>query len=265
MSTSKETLKQNMIAWYPFDDTNDVGRDASGHGNTAVAIGARRPVVQTVRGRKAAVFHGGEYGSSYLELPVDLLTDVSDNSGFTVSTWVCCSKSISVWERIFDFGRNMHGPYLFLTRSVRGVCFAGTDLFADANLASPLDEWVHVAMTVTGTEGGTLSSAGPRVYFNGELVADGFISQTSSGTYKKLREWFATLDNNDNYCRNYIGHSQFMRSPISASTTGRSPSTRSPRSCASPSRKRTFCAWPKINTCPLPPKSSPTTSICPPA
>ncbi len=213
MSTSKETLKQNMIAWYPFDDTNDVGRDASGHGNTAVAIGARRPVVQTVRGRKAAVFHGGEYGSSYLELPVDLLTDVSDNSGFTVSTWVCCSKSISVWERIFDFGRNMHGPYLFLTRSVRGVCFAGTDLFADANLASPLDEWVHVAMTVTGTEGGTLSSAGPRVYFNGELVADGFISQTSSGTYKKLREWFATLDNNDNYCRNYIGHSQFMADP----------------------------------------------------
>ncbi len=213
MSTSKDVLTKNMIAWYPFDDTQDVGKDASGNGNAAIAIGAGRPVVQDVRGRKAAVFQGGEYGSSYLELPIDLLSDVSDDTGFTVSTWICCNKAVNVWERIFDFGHNIHGPYLFLTRSMRGVCFAGTDLFADANLACPLDEWVHVAMTVTGTKGGTLSSAGPRVYLNGELVADGFISQTSSGTYKKLREWFATLDDNDNYCHNYIGHSQFMADP----------------------------------------------------
>ena len=213
MPTSKDSLTQNMIAWYPFDDTQDVGRDTSGNGNAAMAIGARRPVVQEVKGRKAAVFQGGEYGSSYLELPVDLLADVSDDTGFTVSTWICCNKAVNVWERIFDFGRNIHGPYLFLTRSMRGVCFAGTDLFADANLACPLDEWVHVAMTVTGTEGGTLSSAGPRVYLNGELVADGYISQTSSGTYKKLREWFGTLNDTDNYCHNYIGHSQFMADP----------------------------------------------------
>ena len=213
MSTTNNACNENMIAWYPFDDTYDVGRDASGRGNTAVAIGTRRPAVQEVKGRKAAVFQGGEYGSSYLELPFDLLTDVNDNTGFTVSTWIYSSKAVNVWERIFDFGKNIHGPYLFLTRSIRGVCFAGTDLFADANLAFPLGEWVHVAMTVTGTQGGTLSSAGPRVYLNGELVADGFISQTSSGTYKKFREWFATLEDTDNYCHNYIGHSQFMADP----------------------------------------------------
>lgn len=213
MSTTNNSRNENMIAWYPFDDTSDVGRDASGRGNTAMAIGTRRPEVQEVKGRKAAVFQGGEYGSSYLELPFDLLTDVNDNTGFTVSTWIYSSKAVNVWERIFDFGKNIHGPYLFLTRSIRGVCFAGTDLFADANLAFPLGEWVHVAMTVTGTKGGTLSSAGPRVYLNGELVADGFISQTSSGTYKKFREWFATLEDTDNYCHNYIGHSQFMADP----------------------------------------------------
>lgn len=213
MSTKNNALNENMIAWYPFDDIQDVGKDASGRGNTAMAIGTRRPQVQEVKGRRAAVFEGGEYGSSYLELPFDLLNDVSDYTGFTVSAWIYSSKAVNVWERIFDFGKNIHGPYLFLTRSIRGVCFAGTDLFADANLAFPLDEWVHVAMTVTGTEGGTLSSAGPRVYLNGELVADGFISQTSSGTYKKLREWFATLEDTDNYCHNYIGHSQFMADP----------------------------------------------------
>ena len=64
-------------------------------------------------------------------------------------------------------------------------------------------------MTVTGTKGGSLSSAGPRIYLNGELMVDGFISQTSSGTYKMLREWFKTLDDPSNYSHNYIGHSQF--------------------------------------------------------
>lgn len=213
MSTRNGSQNENLIAWYPFDDTQEVGKDASGRGNTAIAIGARRPAVQEVKGRKAAVFNGGEYGSSYLELPYGLLTDVSDDTGFTVSTWIYSGKAVNVWERIFDFGKNIHGPYIFLTRAMRGVCFAGTDLFADANLAFPLDEWLHVAMTITGTKGGTLSSAGPRVYLNGELVADGYISQTSSGTYKIFREWFATLDDPDNYSRNYIGHSQFMADP----------------------------------------------------
>ena len=66
MSTTNNACNENMIAWYPFDDTYDVGRDASGRGNTAVAIGTRRPAVQEVKGRKAAVFQGGEDGSSYL-------------------------------------------------------------------------------------------------------------------------------------------------------------------------------------------------------
>lgn len=205
---SKEKC-ENLIAWYPFDDASDVGKDASGKGNTAVAKGARKPVVAEVAGRKAAVFKGGEFGISYLELPAELMKGVGDSTGFSVSAWVCPDPAANVWERIFDFGNGVPGPYLFLTRFLRGVCFAGSDLFADANTNCEVGEWIHIAMTVTGTQGGTLSSAGPRIYLNGELVADGFISQTSSGTYKKLREWFATLENPSNYAKNYIGHSQF--------------------------------------------------------
>ncbi|HEX3077504.1 MAG TPA: alpha-L-arabinofuranosidase C-terminal domain-containing protein, partial [Lachnospiraceae bacterium] len=64
-------------------------------------------------------------------------------------------------------------------------------------------------MTVTGTKSGTLSSAGPRIYVNGEIACDGLISQTSSGTYAKLRSWFATFNDTSNYCNNMIGASQY--------------------------------------------------------
>lgn len=70
-------------------------------------------------------------------------------------------------------------------------------------------------MSVKGTEGGTLSSAGPVIYVNGEIVADGSISQTSSGTYKQLRNWFETFSEEKNYSNNYIGRSQHVLIPIS--------------------------------------------------
>lgn len=141
------------------------------------------------------------------------MESVSDANGLTVSTWVCGDTAANVWERIFDFGKGETGPYVFLTRFMRGDCFNSQDIAADAGKAIPNGEWTHVAMTVTGTQGGTQSSAGPRIYVNGELVADGFISQTSSGTYKQLREWLATLDQPENYQNCYIGHSQFGADP----------------------------------------------------
>ena len=205
----KISLEKQMIAWYPFDDCKNAGKDSSGKHRDAKAMGTRQPEIQEVNGRKAAVFHGGEFGASYFRLPEDILQGVSDETGLTVSAWICGNPAVNVWERIFDFGKGQGGPYLFLTRFFRGVCFNGADLSADAGSGSPVGEWVHIAMTVTGTRGGSFSSAGPRVYVNGELAADGFISQTSSGTYKMLREWFSTLEDTQNYSNNYIGHSQF--------------------------------------------------------
>ena len=209
MSDKKTLAEKNIIAWYSFDDENDVGKDCSGNNNSAVACGIRAPKIEEVNGRKAVHIFGGEYGTSYLELPKDLLKGVSDDNGLTISAWVCGDRSVNVWERIFDFGKGSHGPYIFLNRYLRGVCFAGSDLAADASKPCPVGEWQHIAMTVTGTKGGSLSSAGPRVYINGELVADGFISQTSSGMYKAYRAWLETFSNAENYEHNYIGHSQF--------------------------------------------------------
>ena len=202
-------MSKNMIAWYPFDDAKAIGKDISGNNQTATACGKRMPQVKEINGRMAAHFEGGEYDASYLELPKDILKGVGDNSGLTISTWVCADRAKNVWERLFDFGKGATGPYLFLTRFLRGVCFNGSDIAADAGKSCPVGEWQHIAMTVTGTKGGSLSSAGPRVYINGELIADGFISQTSSGTYKAYRAWLATFEDMANYEHNYIGHSQF--------------------------------------------------------
>src|SRR5690606_11146865 len=44
----------------------------------------------------------------------------------------------------------------------------------------------------------------------GEIVADGLISQTSSGAYKQLRNWFETFSEEKNYSNNYIGRSQHV-------------------------------------------------------
>ncbi len=204
-----ETVDKRMIAWYAFDDADNIGKDCSGNGNDAAASGARAPKVEEVCGRKAAHFYGGEYGVSYMELPKNILKDVNDNTGLTISAWVCADRGRSNWERIIDFGKGQSGPYIFLTRFMRGVCFAGGDIAADARKQCPTGEWQHIAMTVTGTKGGSLSSAGPRIYINGELVMDGFISQTSSGTYKAYWAWLATLEDSSNYENNYIGRSQF--------------------------------------------------------
>ena len=211
MSTTN-SLTKNLIACYPFDDAENVGKDTSGNGNNATALGTKAPYIQERSGRNAVVLCGGNSGTSYLELPKNILERVSDSGGITISTWVCPDKVVNIWERIFDFGQ-VGGPYLFLNRTLRGVCFAGSDIAADAFYTLPVGEWSHIAMTVTGTKDGSLSSAGPRIYVNGDLVADGFISQTSSGTYKKFREWFATLEKNENYQNNFIGHSQFDVDP----------------------------------------------------
>ncbi|WP_046173455.1 alpha-L-arabinofuranosidase C-terminal domain-containing protein [Domibacillus indicus] len=202
------SFTDRMAARYSFDDPGYVGKDSSGNGRDAAAEGSKKPVIKTVGGRAAVTLAGGKNGTSYVTLPAGLLADINDHTGMTVSSWVYLRKGTNVWERIFDFGKGPGGPYVFLTRNLRGVCFMDSDLTADAGRTFSSGEWIHVAMSVAGTKGGTLSSAGPVIYVNGEVAGDGSISQTSSGTYKRLRSWFDTFSDSANYSRNYIGKSQ---------------------------------------------------------
>ncbi|OLS33828.1 alpha-L-arabinofuranosidase C-terminal domain-containing protein [Bacillus sp. MRMR6] len=202
------SFKDHIITHYKFNEPDHVGKDSSESGHHATPEGTTKPIVETIGGTTAVTLAGGKNGTSYIKLPTGLFKEINDHSGITVSTWVYLKKGTNVWERIFDFGKGPTGPYLFLTRNIRGTCFSGADLVADAGRTFSSGEWFHVAMSVRGTKGGTLSSAGPVVYVNGEAVADGSISQTSSGTYAKLRQWFETFAEPDNYNNNYIGRSQ---------------------------------------------------------
>lgn len=207
MSTS---YQENMIARYPFNDASNIGKDISGNHNDAMPMGSNAPIITAVDGRNAVSLSGGPNGSSYLELPKDIFSKINDNTGITIATWVNYNPSGNVWERIIDCGKGQTGPYLFLTRELRGVCFNGEDIVSDPVKTNPAGEWRHIAMTVTPTKSGTVGNAGPMIYINGEVAHDGKISQTTSGLYGKLREWFSTLENPDNYCCNYIGRSQYQ-------------------------------------------------------
>lgn len=202
-------MSKRLIAHYKFNDANNVGKDYSGNGMDGAVLGTKPPVVEDVAGRKAAVFAGGAHGTSYVKLPENLLSSVSDAAGFTMTAWVNLSKSNGVWERIIDFGKGPTGPYIFLTRNFRGVAFSNGDLAADPAKGQPNNQWIHIAFTISGTQGGTLSSAGPMIYVNGEVASDGSISQTSSGNYGKLRQFFETFKDPSNYVNNFIGLSQY--------------------------------------------------------
>lgn len=206
---SQTSYQDSIAANYKFDDANDLGKDSSGNAMHAVPMGTTLPEIKEIAGRNAVYLAGGTSGTSYLNLPSNVLKDISDNDGITLTTWVYCEHAASVWERIFDFGKQVSGPYLFLTRGCRGVCFAGEDIYADAAKALPNGQWIHIALTVSGTKQGTLSSAGPILYINGEVAADGSISQTTSGLYAKFRNWFSTFEDKDNYVNNHIGKSKF--------------------------------------------------------
>lgn len=202
-------MKKKLIAHYKFSNQTNIALDYSGNNMNGIALGTNPPEIKEIGGRMAAVFSGGAHKTSYIKLPENLLSDVSDMTGFTMTAWINLSGIHSVWERIIDLGKGPGGPYIFLTRNLRGVAFAGSDLAADPAKALPNGQWIHIAFTISGTKGGTLSSAGPIIYINGEIASDGSISQTSSGNYGKLRQFFETFKEPSNYKNNFIGLSQY--------------------------------------------------------
>ncbi len=203
-------LAERLLAHYPFDEIDYIGKDISGNHQDLAPLGLQLPEIKTIQHRTGVYLYGGNNGTSYLKLPKHVLQGTSDDDGLTVSTWVYLERGENMWERLFDFGHGQAGPYLFLTRHFRGVCFNGQDVVADPGYAFSEGEWLHVVLSIHPTRRGKESKAGPVVYVNGEAVADGLVSQTSSGTYKALREWFDTLEQPNVYTENFIGKSQFF-------------------------------------------------------
>ncbi len=50
MGENKKAMDKNLLAWYPFDDAKEIGKDISGNGNTATPMGKNVPKVEKING-----------------------------------------------------------------------------------------------------------------------------------------------------------------------------------------------------------------------
>ena len=174
--------------------------------------GDKRPTLEFQGDIQGVRFHGGPSGTSYADFTPGEDFRITDQSGMTFSTWVYFDKGQSIWERLLDIGASTEGPYMFLTRKARGVCFAGEDIATEYYATIPDHEWLHLAITIDGTKGGTNTYAGPKIYLNGSCVADGAATQTASGRYGSIRNFFTKFEEAEEM--NWkLGRSSFQDDP----------------------------------------------------
>lgn len=133
-----------------FDEASGTtAADTTGNGHTGTLVGG---ATHAVGKRGNAVSLDGATG--YISLPDDIVADVSD---FTIAAWVNWTRATR-WARVFDFGAGT-GRYMFLTPMGSGgvVRFAITtngphgERRLDGTAALPVNEWAHVAVTLSGT------------------------------------------------------------------------------------------------------------------
>ncbi|KAK7954325.1 hypothetical protein PG988_015019 [Apiospora saccharicola] len=136
----------------------------------------------------------------YVTLPQETINQLRD---FTFATWVNLASN-QTWTRLFDFGKDtavnmfltpradtsQHAPRFAIT-----IGGSGQEQQINGETAIPVNEWVHIAVTLEGTSG--------TLYVNGQV--DG----TNAGVTLNP----TSLDNPGN---RWIGRSQYGDAPLKA-------------------------------------------------
>ena len=123
---------------------------------------------------------------------------MEDANDFTISTWVYLD-SASTWARVFDFGDSTNRWMMLTVKNGSGVpefatgtVYGYNKQWVTGNSALPLNQWVHLAVTLSGKVG--------KLYVNGVLVG--------ANAYMD----FSPLQIDDT-TQNWLGRSQWAADP----------------------------------------------------
>ena len=156
------------------------------------------PRMLTVTGKWGGAHENVRGSYQYVDLPAAVLGGAA---AITLSTWVKPTHDAN-WQRVFDFGNDTTKYMYLVTRNAGGVPrFAvttsgpGGEQGLNGTAALPLNQWSHLAVTISGTTG--------TLYVNGAAVA-----QNTSMTLNP--SVLGTLTNN------WLGRSNFSGDPVYA-------------------------------------------------
>jgi len=163
IDSSGETAASNVVrvalpselrAQLTFDtNSGTTAADASGHGVAGTLNGGASWGEGRTSGSRALLLDGK---SGHLALPAGVMAEMGD---FTIAVWVYWTAS-AVNARVFDFGSSDIAYMTLIPRDSGGMlrfCVTGTTNFGEQSItatsALPTGRWVHVAVTLSGTQG----------------------------------------------------------------------------------------------------------------
>ncbi|SDP22579.1 Alginate lyase [Rhodoferax sp. OV413] len=158
---AKAIFTPELLARLRFNETSGTtAADASGNGYASTLVNG--PLWVVGRTDHAVSLDGVD---DYVSLPDGVVADLAD---FSIATWVYVDAA-GTWARIFDFGSGTRRSMFLTPRNGSGVVryaiatvHAYNEQVIDGSAALPTGQWVHVAVTLSGTVG--------TLYVNGSVV-----------------------------------------------------------------------------------------------
>ena len=152
-----------------FDQNNGtVAVDSSGNGNNASLVNNATFVQGYINNAVLLNNNNNTNGTGYVSLPTGFYDNLAD---FSITAWVNINN-LTNGMRVFDFGYGTQRYFMFTPSNARGVASFNISLNGftqtiSAGNALPTQQWVHLAVTLSGTTGS--------FYVNGDLWAQGAI------------------------------------------------------------------------------------------